>query len=158
MTFWDYHGRDPKKSNPLGLNIDDAYDNHAMDVNSHWNTAIPEDSEKQAWSVWEVTPESSDDKISAITVSSELTAKGGEQSGEFATVQWALDAEGPWNDVYTHSFPENTNKWMRRGESGQFTLDEPASTVYLRMVLDPRGRGLMWWEWKVIGRTVDDGQ
>ncbi len=155
VTFWDYGGEDPEKGNPMGKNIEDAFRNHNMGVNNHWNTAQPQKrGEEAAWSIWKVTPESSSHKINTLTVSSELTAKKGEASGKFATVQWSLDPEGPWKSVYSHSFPGNTDSWMRKGNEGDIDLDEPASAVYLRMKFPPRGRDLMWWDWKVVGRTV----
>ncbi len=155
VTFWEYGGRDPNKANPMGKNIEDAFRNHNMGVNNHWNTAQPRKrGEEAAWSIWKVTPESSSRKISALTVSSELTAKKGKASGIFATVQWSLDPEGPWKSVYSHSFPGNTDSWMRKGNEGDIVLDEPTSTVYLRMKFPQRGRHLMWWDWKVVGRTV----
>ena len=151
-TFYEFGGQDDIPS--MGPGLEQAYLNYRMTEGGHWSVATPKGKKKEAWSMWRVQAESPSQHISELNVKSTVQAKQGKFAGKLAVLSYAPSASGPWKSVYAHEFKANTDSWTKDTSRGEIKLEEPMRTVYLRMRLKPHGRSLLWWDFRVEGKTV----
>lgn len=133
--------------------LSQAYLNHNVREEKHWHAAFNGDGSQSAWSIWRVAP-GAGRRVVELEVSSTVQARANDPDGELAQVQWSDSVAGPWHDLYAHGFDQKGGKWPSSHQSGTVRPGEPAPMVYLRMAFPAKNVSVLWWDWRVSGKTV----